>query len=233
MIFTLDGNIGCGKSTVLQHLHQHYHLSIDLEPVARWQPFLDDMYREGKGAFEFQTRVWLDRCWVQQRPNQANILMERSPFFQSQAFVTTNLENGRITMRQYQMLQEMYARAFQIWAPAGYVYLRSNPQQCAARVKMRGRDAEEAIPLAYLEQLHAHHERAYHIAASFGFPMICIDVEGKSVPHIAAEVWSALTMLGFVGEKLSMPVSPSCMAAINHYYVQNMPHAAQAHPTHV
>ena len=71
-ILTIDGNIGCGKSTLLEYLHINYLLPIDLEPVNKWQPYLNDMYYHNKGACEFQVRVWLDRCWIQ--PKQDSII---------------------------------------------------------------------------------------------------------------------------------------------------------------
>jgi thymidine kinase len=195
-IFTIDGNIGSGKSTVLGYLHSHYRIPIDLEPVNKWQPYLENMYRNNVGAFEFQVRVWLDRCWIQQRPNMASIVMERSPYFQSNVFIPVNLESGRLNGAEYHMLQEMYSRSGNIWSPFGYIYLRSNPQNCYERVHQRSRPSEECISQSYLQKLHAYHEQAYFQAIKQGVPVICIDVEGKTIPAIAAEVYTALNMLG-------------------------------------
>lgn len=195
-IFTIDGNIGCGKSTVLNFLHMHYRIPIDPEPVQKWLPFLEDMYRNGKGAFEFQVRVWLDRCWIQQRPNMASILMERSPYFQSNVFVPANLENGKLSVHEYHMLQEMYVKSSQLWIPHGYIYLRSNPNKCLERIAKRARNSEDVIDYKYIHKLHVLHENAYMNAVLLGIPMIVIDVEGKTVAEVASEVWTALSMMG-------------------------------------
>lgn len=195
-IFTVDGNIGCGKSSVLHHLHMYYRIPVDPEPVEKWEPFLNDIYQSGKGTFEFQVRVWLDRCWVQTRPNMASIVMERSPFFQSNVFIPANLDSGRLTTREFHMLQEMYMKSSSLWAPAGYIYLRSNPGKCMERIQGRGRASESAISLGYIEKLHMLHEQAYMNAVMLGIPVICIDVEGKTIAHIASELWTALSMVG-------------------------------------
>lgn len=195
-VFTIDGNIGAGKSTILEYLHTHYRIPIDPEPIEKWQPYLEDMYRNNKGAFEFQTRVWLDRCWIQTRPNMASIVMERSPMFQSNVFIPAMLENGRINQREYCMLQEMYIKSSNIWSPSGCIYLRSNPAKCAERIRKRARSSEEEISLSYLYKLHTLHEYAYMNAVTHGSPIICIDIEGKSVPQIASEVWMALSIMG-------------------------------------
>lgn len=195
-IFTIDGNIGSGKSTVLNYLHTHYRIPIDPEPVQKWLPYLEEMYKNGTGAFDFQVRVWLDRCWIQQRPNMSSLVMERSPYFQSNVFIPANHENGKLTIKEYHMLEEMYVKSFSLWSPNGYIYLRSNPNKCVERINRRARSCEDGIDINYISQLHALHEHAYMQAVLLGIPIICIDVEGKTVPDIAAEVWAALCMMG-------------------------------------
>ena len=195
-IFTVDGNIGSGKSTVIEYLHSHYHIPVHPEPVEKWQPYLHDIYKNGKGAFEFQVRVWLDRCWMQERPNMSSIVIERSPYFQSNVFIPANLQNGKLTVREYHMLQEMYAKSNASWSPNGYIYLRSDPVKCLDRIGGRARPSEDGISMAYLYKLHTLHEQAYFNAVTMGIPVIVIDVEGKTISQIAAEVAGALTILG-------------------------------------
>jgi deoxyadenosine/deoxycytidine kinase len=38
------------------------------------------------------------------------------------------------------------------------VYLRSKPEECLERIKVRAREGEEDISLAYLERIHNQHE---------------------------------------------------------------------------
>lgn len=194
-VFTIDGSIGCGKSTVLEYLHTNYGMPIDTEPVKKWTPYLENMYKENKGAFEFQVRVWLDRCWIQPKAN-VNIVMERSPHFQKNVFIPISLNMKRISDTENCMLHEMYYKCMQMWSPKGYIYLRSNPDKCYERINKRGRGCEQPIDIDYLNQLHEYHEQVYMWAAAHGMPIICIDVENKPVSTIAAEVWNALHILG-------------------------------------
>jgi len=194
-IFCLDGNIGSGKSTVLEHLHTHCGFLIDPEPVQRWLPFLEDIYKRGRGAFNFQIRVWLDRCWIQEKP-AAHIVMERSGYFQVNVFVPINAENGRLTESENYMLREMYDRSFRMWSPRGMIYLRSCPDKCLARIKQRGRPEEAGITPEYMQRIHAFHETAYMHGIALGLPIVCIEMEGKTPEIIAGEVAAALTILG-------------------------------------
>lgn len=194
-VFTLDGLIGAGKSTILEYLHIHYNVPIDLEPVNKWVPYLEKMYKENTGVFEFQTRVWLDRCWIQPKKH-VNIIIERSPYFQKHVFIEVSKINKKIDENQTEILNEMYDKSMNIWSPRGYIYLRSDPRKCIERIHGRGRDCESNISIEYLQQLHDLHENAYMTAAANRMPIICIDIEGKTVEEVAKEVWNALLILG-------------------------------------
>jgi deoxyadenosine/deoxycytidine kinase len=193
-IFTVDANIAAGKSSVLKYLHTHYRVPIDLEPVNKWEPYLKDVYQNGRGAFAFQMRVWLDRCWIQEKPNAGVMVMERSPYFQSNVFVHANAESGAYTENELTVLREMYTRTLKTWMPQGYIYLRSSPAKCAERMARRGREVEATVSPNYLRRLHDLHEAAYVCAVASGLPVVCIDVENKTVPAIAAEVYNAITI---------------------------------------
>jgi deoxyadenosine/deoxycytidine kinase len=201
-IFTLDGNIGCGKSTLLEYIHMNHLLPIDLEPIKKWQPYLNDIYCNNKGVCEFQVRVWLDRCWIQPKQD-TTMIMERSPYFQQKVFIPVNYENDRLTKREVDMLNEMYDKSSQIWNPSGYIYLRSNPDKCIERIKIRSRQSEDAIDTDYIKRLHNLHETNYFLAASSGMPMVCIDIENKSIPDIAKEIIQVLKAMGvlFMNDK--------------------------------
>ena len=192
-IITVDGNIGAGKSTVLEYLHSYYKLPIDLEPVNKWQPYLNDIYCNNKGTFEFQVRVWLDRCWIQPKSHSLPMLMERSPYFQRNVFIPISLENGKLDSREYMTLHEMYEKSNNIWIPNGYIYLRSNPLNCIERIKKRNRQSEDRISEDYITNLHNLHEKAYEYAISSGYPITVIDMENKTVPEVAEEIWNYLS----------------------------------------
>jgi deoxyadenosine/deoxycytidine kinase len=170
-------------------------MAVDPEPVQRWMPFLNEVYRHNRGAFNFQTRVWLDRCWIQEKP-ATHIVMERSGFFQANVFVPINAENGLLTPDEHQMLREMYDRSFRMWSPRGMIYLRSSPDNCLTRIQTRGRPEEMGITAEYLQRIHDFHETAYMHGIAMGLPIVCIETEGKTPAAIAGEVATALRIFG-------------------------------------
>jgi deoxyadenosine/deoxycytidine kinase len=107
-VISIDGNIGAGKSTVLSYLKKVHDYAIDVEPVDNWIPFLHDMYKNNKDAFEFQIKVWLDRIYNVDYPTDKITLTERSGFFQWHVFSKANFEIGKLNERQYMILKNLY-----------------------------------------------------------------------------------------------------------------------------
>lgn len=196
-IITIDGNIGSGKSSILNYLHRYNKLSIDLEPVENWQPYLDKMYlndNSTKDVFNFQVRVWLDRCWIQEKVDKSLILMERSPYFIKNTFIKLSHSLGLLTDNELTILNELYKKTDNIWSCNGYIYLRSNPENCLSRINKRNRKSEDKINIEYLNQLHDLHEKSHNDALSNNMNIIVIDIENKTIPEIANEIFNSLLL---------------------------------------
>ncbi len=184
-IITIDGNIGCGKTGVLNHLHKMAKIPVDLEPIENWQPYLNDIYIHNKNIFNFQIRIWLDRCWVQEKNDINNILVERSPFFIKNAFIKLAKQDNLLSDDEYNTLLYLHKKTDPLWLNNKYIYLRSNPESCIARIKKRNRVSEDNINLEYLKKLHNLHEEAILKLKD----VIIIDVENKTIANIATELY--------------------------------------------
>jgi deoxyadenosine/deoxycytidine kinase len=184
-IITIDGNIGAGKSTILNYLHTNYNIYIDLEPLDKWKPFLDNIYTNKKKYFNFQVRVWLDRSWIQEKDSNSSIIMERSPYFIRNTFNKYMYDNSLITHQENIIINELYDKTDIIWKSNYYIYIRSSPSKCLERIKNRNRENEMEIDLEYLENIHNLHEETYNNAISNKLNIICIDIENKTMEEIA------------------------------------------------
>jgi len=184
-IITIDGNIGAGKSTILNHLHTNYNIYVDLEPIEKWKPFLDNMYNNKKNYFNFQVRVWLDRSWIQEKEGNNNIIMERSPLFIQNTFNKYMYENNLITPQENNIITELYENTNNIWKSTYFIYIRSSPEKCLERILKRGRENEQEITIDYLRNIHKLHEETYSQALKKGLNIIVIDIENKSLEDIA------------------------------------------------
>lgn len=106
-IITLDGNIGCYKTSILNYFHKNYKTPVDLEPVDNWSEYLNNMYNTENSTYNFQIKVWLDRCWIQEKSNTI-ILMERSPYFIKNVFVEKAFEDKTINEEEYKNILTLH-----------------------------------------------------------------------------------------------------------------------------
>lgn len=194
-VVSIDANIGATKSTLIEYMASIWSdkYEKDVEPVESWQPWLDEIYVKGTGTLEFQLKVLIERCFPTV-PTNKTLLIERSPMFQEGVFIPANVHNGKLTERQAGLLHELYAKIHGLWQPKYYVYLRSDPAECAKRIVKRGRRSEDAIQIKYLQDLHDLHEETLSRIIEEGKKVIVINVEGKTTKEIADEVELALEL---------------------------------------
>ena len=185
VIITIDGNIGVGKTTILNYLHTNHNINVDLEPIDKWKPYLDNFYIEKKDYFKFLIRVWLDRSWIQEKNKNSLVLMERSPYFIRNTFNKYIYDNDLINNNENNIINELYDKTDVIWKSNYFIYLRSSPNKCLENIYNRGRDNEMDISLDYLNNIHKYHEEAYE---NLREKKIIIDVENKTLEEIGLEI---------------------------------------------
>ena len=184
MLVSIDANIGAGKTTCLGLLRDRHGMAVDMEPVERWAPALKAMYESGRGHFEFQRQAFADRCGPRAPTKGGVLVVERSPLFTARVFLNAYARN--FTPPQLTELRRLYAQE-SAWAPDLYVYLRTQPSGCAARVAKRARPGERVISLAYLQELHRLHEEAL---PSPPHAVVVVEAEGRPPGEVADEVAS-------------------------------------------
>jgi thymidine kinase len=188
-IITFDGNIGCCKTSILNYFHKNYKTAIDVEPIESWTNYLKNMYDTDKSTYNFQIKVWIDRCWIQEKSNVI-VMMERSPYFIRNVFVEKALEDKTISKDEYDNINKLHDTTDDLWQPNAFIYLRSNPENCFARIKKRNRESEKNIKLEYVERIHELHEANYKRADENNKNIIVIDVENKTISDICSEIVS-------------------------------------------
>ena len=187
-IITIDGNIGAGKTTILNYIHSNHNIYIDLEPIDKWKPFLNDIYINKQKYFNFQIRVWLDRSFIQEKDNNSIIIMERSPFFIRNTFNKYMAINNLINSQENNIMEELYNKTDIIWKSNYFIYIRSSPDKCLERIDKRGRENETGITIDYLNEIHKLHEETYEEAKKKKMNIIIIDIENKSLEDISNEI---------------------------------------------
>ena len=176
-IITIDGNIGSGKTSILQKLQMNYGQLVDLEPIEQWKPYLDNIYLNDTGHFSFQKKVWEDRALIQSRNNNI-IFVERSAKFTRETFV--EVYKNKFTNEEYLLLNHLYENSDaknnkMITEPILYIYISVSDDICINRIKERNRNNEIDINHELIKKLNIKHEECYNLLLNQGYQILKID----------------------------------------------------------
>ena len=174
IIYSIDGNIGSGKSTLYKDLQEYYKDNNDIgfcpEPVDNWSsiidkdgvPILTNLYKDTKQyAFRFQMMAYISRLHLLKSIIKKNkykvIICERSVQTDRNVFAKMLYDDNMIEHDEYQIYTMWFNEFLDELKIEGIIYVNASPEVCFNRVKIRGRDGE-IIPLEYLQKCHDYHE---------------------------------------------------------------------------
>ena len=175
-IFSIEGNIGSGKSTLVKELQKSVPNILDKkvvyvqEPVNEWskikdkkgETILEKFYADQhKYAFSFQMMAYISRLAllrniVRENPD-AIIITERSVFTDREVFAKMLYDEGKIEDVDYQIYLKWFDEFIEEIPITGLIYVTTTPEKSKQRVDLRARMGE-AIPLSYLQRCHNYHE---------------------------------------------------------------------------
>ena len=116
--------------------------------------------------------------------NKQYNFVERSVHTDKNVFTLTNYKNGNINEIEhlvYQQWFKVFTDKFNL-KPDCYIYLKTDAETCATRIKRRDRTGESCIPQEYLEELGILHDTWLAEEKKWGTPVLEVDV---SVDYIA------------------------------------------------
>jgi deoxyadenosine/deoxycytidine kinase len=152
---SIEGNIGCGKTTVCESVLNNSRLPVFLEPVSDWIPYLDEFYKDPmKWGFAFNVNVILS--YQKWKNNSFTAVYERSPLSCKHVFTNQQIKDGFIHPLELNIFNKIYDQL--AWEPDYIIYIKTNPSKCSERMKSRGRECENSVSDEYLYALHKQYE---------------------------------------------------------------------------
>ena len=155
------GNIGVGKSTLVELLAQRLSWQPFFEPVGD-NPYLADFYSDMR-TWSFHSQIFFltrrlrihrDLC-----DNPTSSIQDRSVYEDAEVFARNLARQGLMAERDYRSYRELYTVLTQFLpAPDLVVYLRAEVPTLIARIAQRGRSYEQEIEPTYLAQLNELYE---------------------------------------------------------------------------
>jgi len=173
---TIAGNIGVGKSTLVQLLSDRVGWEPVFEAVSE-NPYLADFYDDMQ-RWSFQSQVFfLSRRLQQhhsllQHPN--SVIQDRSVYEDAEIFARNLFEQGDMNGRDWASYMDLYKTLTLLLKPPDLViYLEASVPTLRRRISQRGRDYERGIADPYLERLNKlYDEWANNFSLS---PVLIID----------------------------------------------------------
>jgi deoxyguanosine kinase len=175
VLLSLEGNIGSGKSTILQALKEKHPdwIFVD-EPVGDWlalrnesgESLLEVFYKDKRRwSYTFQNAAVLYRfkklrAALDSLDPEAKtvIVMERSLETDRQIFCRMLHRDGFVDSLENRLYEDWFAHVSSMVPQVdGYIFVNTDPQMSFDRVAKRAREGESVIPLCYLEELDTYH----------------------------------------------------------------------------
>tara|TARA_B100001093_G_scaffold520494_1_gene616787 strand:- start:11032 stop:11739 length:708 start_codon:yes stop_codon:yes gene_type:complete len=176
MIFSIEGNIGSGKSTLIRKLKENLTHVADTpivyleEPVDIWCSIKDKegdniikkYYQDQKKyAFQFQMMAYITRITQLRKVVETHknyiIITERSILTDKNVFAKMLHENETLDEISYQIYLKWFDELSQNLQIQNLIYIKTNPETSMKRVLKRNRPGE-TISLDYLKTCHNKHE---------------------------------------------------------------------------
>ena len=186
--YIIEGNIGCGKTTLIRQLKAREDFEVIEEPVEIWKSIINEngenilamFYKESKKyAYVFQTIVFKTRMMTLETQQLKSVrFSERSIWTDKNIFSKNCYEIG--------YMNTVEKNTYDIWfkwleskitrKPDGIIYLRAEPEVCFERVHKRERSEEATVSIDYLKNVHEKHEEWLNEGNKYGdIPIYVID----------------------------------------------------------
>jgi len=157
----IAGNIGAGKSSLLDFLSSTYDIAPFYEPNDA-NPYLRDFYRDmRRWAFQSQLFFLSSKFRIHQRADRTPgvVIQDRTIFEDAEIFATALHQMRKIDRRDWETYWAFYQTILAaIKPPDLMIYLRCPMRTLRRRIRLRGRPMEQDIPLSYLKRLERLYE---------------------------------------------------------------------------
>jgi len=177
-IVSIEGNIGGGKSTLLNKLKGLFEDKADViflrEPVDEWEQIKDSKgdsmlkkfyENQEKYSFPFQMMAYISRLKIirdalknNTGTNKVIIITERSLYTDKHVFAKMLHDQCKIEDVCYQIYLNWFDEFAKDYPVTKAIYVKTDPEICYQRIHSRSRIGEEVIALSYLNDCHKYHE---------------------------------------------------------------------------
>jgi deoxyadenosine/deoxycytidine kinase len=157
----LAGNIGAGKSTLVEMMCDRFGWKAYYEPVTQ-NPYLEKFYSDMK-RWAFHSQVYFLTHRVESHHSLAmsphSVVQDRSIYEDAEVFARNLFEQSQMSSEDYRTYRELYSVFTELLpVPDLVVYIKASVGKLRERISIRGRDFEKDITENYLSGLNRLYE---------------------------------------------------------------------------
>ncbi len=157
----VSGNIGSGKSSLVEFLCQHWQIKPFFEPNEE-NPYLKDFY-ENMSRWSFHSQIHFltakFKLHLELDAASQDVIQDRTIWEDAEIFAENLYRQGQMSEREYDTYRQLYESIkYQVRPPDLMLYLRCPVSTVRKRIEMRGRQMEQDIPEDYLDRLQRLYE---------------------------------------------------------------------------
>lgn len=146
---------------MVEFLCSQYGMEPVYEPFMD-NPYLDDFYKE-MGRYAFRSQLYFlthkFRLHMELNNNDAPVVQDRTIYEDAEIFATNLHRSRNMSNRDYKTYMELYeTMKGALQPPDLMIYLRCSVRAIRRRIKKRGRESEQAIPVRYIRNLNKLYE---------------------------------------------------------------------------
>ena len=169
-MYFLEGNIGAGKTSLGNLFKASSRFEFLEEPVEQWKAgfasnLFEMFYRDmERWSFTFQIMAFTTRAktWeeIMKKIQGDQVVLERSIFTDRHVFAKNLYAQGAMNDSEWQVYQQLWDFLALNYCeqPSKIIYLRTPAEVCLERIRKRGREEEQTMPLDYLKRLETLHD---------------------------------------------------------------------------
>jgi len=158
----IAGNIGTGKSSLVEFLTRTYGIKPFYEPNDE-NPYLPDFYKDmNRWAFHSQLYFLSNKFRMHQQLERVSgvVVLDRTIYEDAEIFATALHDMRNFTGRDWDTYWKFYQIILNaIRPPDLMIYLRCSMRTLRKRIRLRGRVMEKDIPLSYLKRLESLYDQ--------------------------------------------------------------------------
>jgi len=152
----IAGNIGSGKSSLVSFLSRKFGIQPFYEPNDE-NPYLPSFYEDmPRWAFHSQIYFLSNKFRLHREFDRADgvVVLDRTIFEDAEIFATALHDMGRMDDRDFRTYWDFYQTILEtIQPPDLLIYVKCSMKTLRSRIRQRGREMEQDIPLSYLKRL--------------------------------------------------------------------------------